>query len=357
MIWIFVILAVAVLYYLERRWGPYALQFIHFSGQCDKVLAQPGETVTWTSTLENHSRLPIPFVRLELRFPNDLNASGPDHWVRTHRRGGLQKWHVEERLSLRPHQSRSRTLSLVPTRRGQYDPGSCRLSIGDLLGFQESSVEIAPGKLVVMPERAKNSRSVEAVSGFLGDLSVRRFVLEDPILTIGFRDYTGREPLKDVSWTRTAMTGKLQVKQYDHTAEQTVTVLLNAEDGTPEELEGAFRLMRSVCEELEHRKIPFSMRTNGNLTGPVGKLFHLDEGLGAQHLNTLLYSLGKADYTCYHSFRHLTRKALEHRKSSESYIVITPRPTSELNPFLRKLEAASGSPVCILYGSWEVEQA
>jgi len=132
-------------------------------------------------------------------------------------------------------------------------------------------------------------------------------------------------------------------------------VLLNTEGGTAEELEGSFRLTRSVCEELERRKIPFSILTNGSLPGPVSKLFHLGEGLGSQHLNTILYGLGRADYTCYFSFRQLVRKALDQRKSNESFIVITPREDPSLIPGIRQLEAASGSPVCILYGCKEVE--
>lgn len=356
MIWIFVILTILALFYLERRWAPHALEHLRFSGECDLTLAQPGETVRWKSTVENHSRLPIPFVRLELRFPNELVPAESDRWLRDHCAPGIQKWHVEERLSLGGHRSRSRTLSFVPAKRGEFALGSCRLSVGDLLGFEETSLELPPVTLIVMPETAGNKCAVEAVSGFLGDLSVRRFILEDPILTTGFRDYTGREPMKDISWTRTATAGKLMVKQYDHTAERTVTILLNVEGGSPEELEGTFRLMRTLCETLEARKIPFSMRTNGSLNGPLGKLFHLSEGLGSQHLNTILYSLGRADYTCYHSFSQLARTALDNRKSNESYIVITPRPSDALQQHIRKLEAGSGNPVCVLYGSWEVKQ-
>lgn len=357
MIWLILILAVTLIALLERFWAKYAMDYIRFSGECDTLLAEPGQTVTWHSRVENHSRLPIPFVRLELRFPNEMQPPKSDRWFTGHSRTGLQQWHTEERLSLLPRRSCTRSLCFVPKQRGQFHPGSCRLSIGDLLGFRETAREIPAGRLIVMPPPASHKPSLEAVGSFLGDISVRRFILEDPILTIGFRDYTGREPMKDVSWTRTAMTGKLQVKQYDHTAEQTVTVLLNTYGGSEAELEGAFRLTRSVCEELERQKIPYAFRTNGNLTGPVGKLFHLSEGLGKQHLNTILYSLGRADYTCYHAFSDLTRKALDHRKSNESFLVITPRETSQILPQIRKLEAASGNRVCILYGSREVEEA
>lgn len=355
MIWVILLLAVIALVLLERFWANYAMEYVHFSGECDTLLAEPGQRVTWRSTVENHSRLPVPFIRLELRFPNEMQPPDTDRWIGTHSRSGLQQWHTEERLSVLPRRSCSRNLSFTPTKRGQYSPGSCRLSVGDLLGFRESAREIPAGKLIVMPERAKSKSVPEVVGGFLGDLSVRRFLLEDPILTIGFRDYTGREPMKDVSWTRTAMAGKLQVKQYDHTAEQTVTVLLDTYGAAEEELEAAFRLTRSVCEELERKKVPFAFRTNGNLTGPLGKLFFLSEGLGQQHLNTILYSLGRADYTCYNSFSDLTRKALDHRKSNESFLVITPHETVDILPHIRQLEAASGNRVCVLYGSREVE--
>ena len=356
MIWIVVVLAAAALVFLERRWAEYVLDFLRISGETSTVLTAPGEAVSWTCRTENRSKLPVPFVRLELRFPNELIPDNLDQWVRIHSHNGLQKWHVEERLALGARQSRSRKVTFVPSRRGSYTVGACRVSAGDLLGFQERSMEVPGGNLVVMPDNAKSSQSATAVSGFLGDLSVRRFILEDPILTVGFRDYSGREPMKDVSWTRTAITGKLQVKQYDYTAEQTVTVLLNVEGGQEEELEGCFRLARSVCQTLEQKKIPFAMATNGNLPGPVSKLFHLSEGLGEQHLNTILYGLGRADYTCYHSFHHLVRKTLDRRKQSESYIVITPNPAAALMQDIRLLEAASGSPVCVLYGTWEVDQ-
>ena len=156
--------------------------------------------------------------------------------------------------------------------------------------------------------------------------------------------------MKSISWTRTATAGKLQVRQYDHTAEQHVMILLNVEGATAEELEECFRLMRMVCEELEAKKIPYGFRTNGNLQGPVGKLFWMAEGLGPRHKNTILYGLGRADGTCYHSFRYLTNRTLAHRKSNESYIVVTPPLNHKTAPCIQSLRAAVGSGICVLTG-------
>lgn len=353
---VILLLAVALLALLEKFWAPMALERLHFRGSCDKICAEPDEELTWSATVENRNRLPIPFVRLRETFPNESAVHAEEKWIRIHCSNGIRNWNVEEKMSLKPRQSRTRLVRFSISKRGIYPIGGYRLAAGDLLGLQEAATLGDPQYVVIMPHRAQSPIAVQALGGFLGDISVRRFILEDPILTIGFRDYTGREPLKSVSWTRTAMTGSLQVKQFDHTAEQNVMILLNVEGGTPEQLEACFRLMRSACEMLEKQKIPFGIRTNGNLPGPVGNIFHLSDGLGSRHVETILYALGRADYTCYHSFRYLAQQTLKHRKNNESYIVITPAMTGELSALTRKLSNAVGSSVCVLTADLEVDK-
>ena len=56
---------------------------------------------------------------------------------------------------------------------------------------------------------------------------MNRFIMEDPVLRLGYRDYTGREPIKQISWTQTARMGRMMVSCQDYTVERTVTVMLN----------------------------------------------------------------------------------------------------------------------------------
>ncbi len=355
MIWTVLLLAAALLALAQWKWAEAALEKLSYEGGPDRILVQPGETVTWWAKLNNHSRVPVLFARLQLEFPEKASFQAEEEWIEDHCSQTLYHSYVEDKLSLMPLKSSIRLVCFTLPDRGCYNIGGYRLSAGDLLGFREAVTNGKGSSLVVMPREAKNQKLIEAFGGFLGDISVRRFILEDPILTVGFRDYTGTEPMKSISWTRTATAGKLQVKQYDYTAEQTVMILLNTQDGTPQQLEGCFRLMRSVCQQLEKRKIPWGLRTNGNLPGPVSKLFFLAEGLGASHLNTVLYALGRANYACYHSFRYLTEQTLRHRKKNESYVLITPRTGQAEQSCLRSLQTAAGSPVCVLVGQEEAE--
>lgn len=344
------LLAVVLLAVLEALWAPWSLKALKFRGSPDKLLAQPGETVTWEAEVENRSRMPILFARLWQTFPGLVAIGGSEAWRSSHITESFQLWHVEERMSLMPRQRCRRRVQFSIGKRGAYQVGSYRLSAGDLLGVSEVSAHGDGQEIVVMPERSEDLRMLQALGGFLGDISVRRFILEDPILTVGFRDYTGREPMKAISWTRTAMTGTMQVRQYDHTAEQNVVVLLNVEGGKSADLEECFRMTRSVCEELERKKIPYAFRTNGNLPGPVGKVFSLASGLGGSHLTTILYGLGKADDTCFQSLGYLVEQTVKHRKQNEAYIVITPEPDSRGMVAIRRLEQAAGSGLCLLTG-------
>ena len=341
---------------LERKWASYALRSIHIRTSCDSPLAEPDQPVTWSATVDNYSRLPIPFVRLVQDFPNAASTLGDKVWWDNYCKKNFLSWYVEYRMTLRGRRSVTRNVQVSFTRRGVYQIGNYQLGAGDLLGFREAKCHGSGKKVVVMPRRSRQQTAIDAVGGFLGDVSVRRFILEDPVLTIGFRDYTGRESMRAISWTRTARSGSLQVKQYDYTAERHVVVLLNIEGADEQQLEECLRLTRSVCEKLEQRKIPYAFRTNANLPGPVGKIHTMVEGLGERHLNTILYGLGSADGVCFYSFRYLTRQTLKKRKSSDAYIVITPDDKGEVRTCIHELSQAVGAPVCVLKGCEGVQE-
>lgn len=347
------ILAALLLGLLDKYWAPAAMKALRHSGSCDHTLAEPGQELTWSCQVENSSRLPIPYVRIREEFPPDLEIREKEDWIKVHCHLGDYRIFVEHRLSVRPKGRTTAQMKFSMPRRGTYQIGRGVLCTGDLVGLKEEEINVEGTTLVVMPRRSNNMKALNAAGGFMGDISVRRFILEDPILTVGFRDYTGREPLKSVSWTRTAQTGHMQVKQYDYTSELTAVVLLNTAGARGETFEELLRMTRSVCEELEKKKIPFSLRTNGNLPGPVGKIFQHPEGLGTSHLNTVLYGLGRADETCFYSLKTLVRQALRSRKYNDAYIVITPPLTGKESAIVGQLEAAGGNPICVLEVSEE----
>ena len=112
------------------------------------------------------------------------------------------------------------------------------------------------------------------------------------MITIGFREYTGREPFRSISWLQSAKAGRLMVRQYDSTADLSCTVLLNTdcenEERRSEWLELCYSAARNICEELERKKLAYDFKTNGIIAGAMGNWNQVGDGLGAGHLETVL---------------------------------------------------------------------
>ena len=355
MIWVFVISLVILVIVLELKGAEWSLGRLHYEAECDTLLAQPGETVTLTSHVENRSLLPALYIQLSEYLPAETALHADAGWMESHTHLRPDELCVNETTFLLPRRRRTASLSFTLPNRGWYRLGRATVCAGDFLGIRESfRREDTRLEIVVIPKRCESPDVMRSLGGFLGDISGRRFILEDPILTVGFREYTGREPMKAISWNQSVRTGTLQVKQYDHTVDITVSVILNSEGGTRAQMEQCYRITRTVCEELEAKGIPYEFRTNGDLTGPVDFLHWVAEGLGQQHLRTILYGLGRANCRHIGSFDQLIRRTMRRARSNQGYIVITPPLSPEKRMVVDSLKA-NGSTLCVLTGE-EVDE-
>lgn len=325
----------------------YQQKYLLYSYSYDQTLVEPDQCVTMTSTVRNASRLPVMYVGLSEYFPDGVVPEKTDKNLE--KRFG--EFRTDYSMALAPHrQFVSRARFSLP-KRGVYTMGKYYLENGDYLGL---GCQIQSGdlnkRIVVMPKRSENARQVQALGGYIGDISVRRFILEDPVLTVGCREYTGHEPMKSIAWVPTARTGRMLVKQYDHTVEASATLLLNLEGGTEEDREECLRLTRSACEELEKNRISYDFYTNGDLRLPQRTLTWLAQGLGKQHYRTVMYGLGTSRCRNLTSFGELVDRCLRSRRPKNGYILITPPLAQGREAALRKLRSFSDYDVCVLTG-------
>lgn len=352
MIIIFVVLFAIALVFAEKYWAVPVMKRLTTRCRCSKVLLEPGETFALECETRNEGKLPAMFVRVNMYLPQgtSVTEAADGHVVDS----GYSNSLVEMKFSLKGRSKVRRNINMSVGARGVYHVGKLQLGVGDLLGLNENSVFCGDEtKIVVMPEMCRDEQVHKVVGGFIGDISVRRFIMEDPILTRGFRDYTGHEPFRDVSWVRTAVSGKLMVKEYDHTSDVNVMILLNLDTSDDEEIERCYSLTRTVCHALEKANIEYGLRTNGGLFGPVGYTEWFPQGLGERHYDTIMYSLGNARKVAYYSFDTLIEKTIKKQRNNENYIVIVPRAKAENARSIRKLEMKTGNRVCLLNASKE----
>ncbi len=326
MIFIFIIILVVMALILQRRMLRRGLQSLSAVYRTDRNVAEPGEAFRLRVTLKNNGRHTMSYIKVRVNFPETMHLSDSEA------AGHIQKGpgggpSVIRTLWLRPGEQAELSIEVVIHERGKFVIPHPVVYGGDFLGIAEQVRRLEQYREIVVAPREISAMPAAVLSGgILGDYPVRRFLYEDPVLTAGYREYTGREPMKMISWTQSARGLGLMVRTLDHTAQPSVRVILNVDTTVDDRelvLEYGFSLARMVCKVLEEREIPYDFFTNAVTDGGWGEP-EVGEGLGGNHFQSVLECLGRATYKAGMSCASLAKKSLERRTTPGGCIFITP---------------------------------
>ena len=326
-VFLFLIVVITI---IQIKLASESLAHLVYRYHFDMKLAEPGEKITFSSEVVNGWSFPMMYLNMVETMPKEFR----------HNYG--KEIRDRHRLFLMPHRRFRHELAFSFPHRGVYRKGSCYLEAGDFLGFTSKVVNrTIDTDIVIMPKKCEDERIIQTLGGYLGDVSVRRYILEDPVLTVGFNEYTGHEPLKSISWMESARQGRLMVKKNDYTVDTNVALVLNMEQGTETEREKALEIVRMVAEQLEEKRIPYQFLSNSDI-GSV------PEGFGLQHLNHLLEKLGRSSLNCFSSFSQLVDRCRRERKNNRSYIFVAAEITDEDQRDLDRLRVDADHELCLL---------
>lgn len=354
LVFLLVLIVIAVLLELFSLRKP--LSRVSYTVRTSRRSVDPAERFEVVSCVENHSRLPMPFLRIQEKLPFEMTVAlrpGQHYDITTPSNISHGLMRASSSVYLMPRQKLTRSLEAEIGLRGRYFLCGADIHGGDFFGLSESFADFpCYCEIVVMPARAPETPQLTALGGFLGDVSVRRFIMEDPVLTMGFHDYTGREPQKSISWARSAREGKLIVREYDHTLEPSVTVVLNIDcEGAADAvlIEACYSLARSVCELLEAKRIKYGFITNASTAGAIGRWSFIGEGLGNSHLYTILEGLGRATYSPVEDMRRTASRAARMAEHGRSHIFITPKRTDAALEATALIRRETGGAITLIF--------
>lgn len=313
-------------------------------------VAEPGQVFHLIVTLENNGRRYLWFLRFSFFLPEEIQPQDLEHFTpRLDGRGGT----ITCTTWLRPHQTAEFRIPVRIEHRGRYVFRPLTVCGGDFLGIREEKRRYERFREVVVAPRESVEADLSAVmGGFLGDCSVRRFLYEDPILTAGFREYTGQEPMKKISWAQSARGHGIMVKNNDYMVEPTMTVVLHAAARSGQqagEFESCLCLARTVCRQLEDRRIPYDLCTNAAAAGgwydedgwPVPR------GFGSAHFDRVLELLGRTTDTAARSDQAML-SFLAGEQTVRGRILITTASGMPEEGYLHRLRAASDGALLVL---------
>ena len=314
---------------------------IQIRTEADLALCVPDEEITLRYSILNPSRFPILYVGYTFVFSDHVTVLPPERgqsWTVNQDYGGVS---VDGVCWLPAHSRINGRIRLRLHQRGVYCVGKAYFEVGDLLGLKSrADISFDERRIVCTADAAEDVAERIPLGGLLGSVSVRRFLHDDPCLITGYREYTGREPMKQISWNQTAKTGMLMVKQPDHTADADVVLLIDEQPEHPAQMESCLCQLRSLCEFLEARKIPYELFANGDLGNTA-------RGLGRGHLFPILRAIGLSQFTRYYDFSNVVERVIRSGRPDRTCIVISPEPEPSL---LDRLQAHSNHRLMILDG-------
>lgn len=281
-----------------RWWRQHSLDGVTYKRRWRYRRLFPGEKTTVRIDVENNKVIPLPWLRIEDLWADQVAPEGTLSLAPSHIQGSGFLVNI---FSLRWFERVHRTYELVFRKRGVYSVGPVSMESGDLFGLYEKRADLEQVEyLTVFPEIIPpRDLDLEAEDPF-GDQRSRRRLFEDPNRPVGIRDYRPEDDFRRVHWPATAHTGSLQVKVYQPVSSQVMTVCLNVstlahswEGYLPGLLEHLIRVAATITQEgmrkgyavgllsngcLAHADQPFRVQP-GRSPGQLARLFEMLAGV------------------------------------------------------------------------------
>ena len=285
-------------------------------------VTEPGALFKVQTIITNKSLIPFSYLSVKEIFPSV--AEVPEGMTSLEKKDGKYTTKV---CRIKGHQRKKLTLETSIEKRGVHSFKGDTIEFGDFLGFREYSKKLSYRQdIVVYPCRFESPGITDALGRFCGDVASKRFLIRDPILTVGCREYTGREPMKEIHWLASAHRGELMVREFDYNRQLSVSVIMSVEGTNPwdeEELDDSCSVARTVCEALVGAGAAVNFFTNARLKRKDDKEVWKCT-VSSEHMGELLEGLGRASSYACGSLEKLLKFALHESNFDAAFVVILP---------------------------------
>lgn len=319
MLWAFFGMLIAIIVLNEVLFY-YGEKNLSYGVQTDKNVYEIGEEITLTPVIENRKILSIPFLNVTEYYGEKFSES-------------QNTYH----LFVMPLQRITLEHKIHGKERGLHTLDGAQLKMTDLLGFHNKFLEKAINQEVIILPRRKNIRElIMPFDSLHGAVSVKRWIVDDPLMLRGVREYTGRESQRYIHWPSSLKHQRILVKQFDFTTDRSAMVFLSMESSRPywkdpdvEALEESIITARAVLEELMKERIPAGFSSNGYNAKTDNGGVSFPPGLSPKNLEKYTMLLGKMGVIVSESLETSLKKISRNRSSFQVVVLIVPKVLKE----------------------------
>ena len=322
---------------------------VSYSRAFNQSTCYVGDTVEIVEVITNAKPLPVIWLRME----STIDASLQFHTVTgidIHQ--GERSQHHKSFFTLYPYRRIRRRHEVRCTKRGIYRMESVVMTAGDLLGIKTHTRKInLQANLVVYPSLVPMQEVPIPSHNWQGDISVRRWIVDDPFIISGVRQYRYGDGMNQISWKATARTGQLQVYQRDFTSDHRLVVLLNIEvteamwDIVTDEalIEKGIAYAATIIMNAISQGMTAGFGHNAHSLDRSMETFRMPSYGGNEHLLSILDAMSRLQMKRKLAFHSLLEEELVDNLEKNDYMIITAHMTPIIADHMERLRAKGHS--------------
>lgn len=349
-----ILIIIAVIAAEVLIFGKYALKGIFYSASVNKTEVSEGETLELTEVVENRRFVALPWIKTELSASRWLAFLKKDSAVQT---SGGDNTFIPGVFSLKPRSKCTRVRTIKCLKRGVFSFDDTIITATDMLGLVKVSQAVKVGiSITVLPTASDSEDALLSFDEPIGDISVRRFINEDPFIIAGAKEYSGREPLNRINWKYTAITGKLMAARNEFSTTRNTLILMNMQRkrvlpvtaADIRDTEALIKLSVKLMEDSVYCGCSCAFATNGGSSSGVASDIIKTE----EHKESVLRILAKLENECSYDFK--TFCSTVNYGSFNDVFILTPYIDEDMIAFANKLRASDIT--AVFYTTGEIPQ-
>ena len=255
-----------------------------------------GEQVFLIETVQNKKLLPVPWLKADIHASRWLDFAETSSVVHQDSR------RVTSCFYLKSYQKTTRRWKVKCSKRGVFYIDNVTLVAGDLFQFGRESVPVHVGtELVVYPEVIDIDQIFTPITFLQGERIVKRWIIDDPFIISGAREYTPRDSMNKIHWQATAKMSKFMVKKNDFTSQLSNTVILNTQSIEHEydmvvftdKIELGIKAAATIFDSSLKMGMSARFASNGTVHEDGREAILTEESAGQEHYGEILKILAK----------------------------------------------------------------
>jgi uncharacterized protein (DUF58 family) len=215
---------------LARLWDKYSLRRVEYRRRLSSNRVFFGEEMKMEVEVSNRKPLPLPWLQVDDEIPKEvtlLKGVVSADYSLTHQL-------LSNLFSINWYHKVKRHYTIQCPHRGYFTFGPTKISSGDMFGFYTRYQEIdTHDYLIVYPKMVPLEKLGIPSRQPLGEIRTRNHIFQDPVLTMGIREYQYGDSLKSIHWKSTARTSRLQTKIFEPTTTIDMGIFLDVRTVQP----------------------------------------------------------------------------------------------------------------------------